>query len=112
MTRPFGQSTEGRAITAVFQEDAQLLCPSAHGFEALHSYKLTGQVDDDKVVFDLEATYLLVFSSQELVSDEFFEIFKDMNLAVHTWPFFRELVSSMTGRTSLPTLTLPLRITG
>ncbi|MEN6356632.1 MAG: hypothetical protein ABFD83_06055 [Armatimonadota bacterium] len=99
-------------IKAVYGEEATLLNPSDNSFNALHSYKLTGLLDGDKVIFELEASYLLSFSSKELVGNEFFDIFKDMNLAVHTWPFFREFVSSMTARTNLPVLTLPLRITG
>lgn len=56
----------------------------------------------------VEGSYTLLFSSEEDVTPEFFEVFELLNLPLHIWPFFRELIHSMTQRMSIQPLTLPL----
>lgn len=48
------------------------------------------------------------FSSIEPLSDDFLEIFSQVNIHVNTWPYFREFVQGITQRMCLPPLTLPL----
>ena len=72
-----------------------------------HSSALRAKVGR-AVVFRLDATFRLFFSSEHEFSDEFFEIFRSLNLSLHTWPYFRELLSNLSSRTSTPTLMLPL----
>lgn len=74
-----------------------------------HSYKLS--VINKKTrrkSLGIECTLCVNYSSKKEFTQEFFEIFKDLNLPVNTWPFFREYVFNVTSRMYIPPLTLPL----
>jgi hypothetical protein len=49
----------------------------------------------------------LLFSSQQPMTPEIFDVFKDVNLPVNTWPFLREFVSTTLGRMGWQPFTLP-----
>jgi hypothetical protein len=55
----------------------------------------------------IQATYRVVLESEEAFSEEFMDIYTDLNLQMNTWPYFREFVQSMVQRAGLPPLTLP-----
>ena len=61
--------------------------------------------------FRIKAVYSLVFDANAVICDDFFEIFRVLNLPLTIWPFFRELVNSTTSRMGIPALTLPLQRT-
>ena len=73
-----------------------------------HQYSIKVSTDD-KDVFELGATYVLNYELKKTLPEEFFEIYKILSLPIHTYPFFRELVSSMSARFGLPNLIMPLR---
>lgn len=73
----------------------------------LVSYMLRARVRN-QVVAKVSANYRLIFHSSETFSDEFFAIYKAVSLHLNSWPFFRELVASLTARMNVPRLTLPL----
>ncbi len=56
----------------------------------------------------ISCTYSLLFSCDEPITDDFMEIFLEVNIQMTTWPYFREFVQNMVQRTGLPPLTLPL----
>jgi len=56
----------------------------------------------------IKCEYCLSYSSKEEFTEEFFEMFKRANLHINSWPFFRELVYSLTSRMYIPPITLPL----
>ncbi len=58
--------------------------------------------------FKLAAVYRLRYESHVPVSEAFMVILANTSAVVQIWPFFRELVSSVTSRMELPHLTLPL----
>ena len=62
-----------------------------------------------KTLIGAKAEYVVAFQASEGFTDEFFEIFQHVALPMYTWPYFRELVSSMTDRAGLPKLELGLR---
>ncbi|MHB9038824.1 MAG: hypothetical protein ACYC64_19450 [Armatimonadota bacterium] len=74
-----------------------------------HTYNLKG-LEGRKSVVKIKAVYRLWFKSEMPFTDSFFSIYRDLNLSIHTWPYMRELVSSLTSRTNLPRQTLPLKI--
>lgn len=78
------------------------------GFTVEHKYTLASKNEEKKTAIKIECTYVLAFSSENDISDEFFEIYKDISLPLNVWPFFRELVHSITTRMNIPPLTLPL----
>lgn len=56
----------------------------------------------------ISAAYTVILSAKEDIPKEFMDIFVNINIQMHTWPFFRELVQSLTQKSGLPPLTLPL----
>ena len=51
--------------------------------------------------------YRVVLISESPFSEEFMDIYTQVNLQVNTWPYFREFVQSMLQKAGLPPLTLP-----
>lgn len=78
-------------------------------YYAFITYSLKGQRGSE-VLLEVEAKYRLIFDTPEFVPKGFFEIYSDPNLRITTMPYFRELVTSLTGRMEIPTLTLPYAI--
>ena len=77
------------------------------GFEVSAQYVLIGK-SKRRIALRVDCTYDLFFTSEEEINDEFFEIYKEFSLPLNLWPFFRELVYSITSRMNIPPLTLPL----
>lgn len=79
-----------------------------------HRYTLTviredKQQDKKHFFFKISATFCLFFSANVTVNDDFFDIFKQKNIPVNTWPYFREFVQNTTQRMNIPPVTLPFR---
>jgi hypothetical protein len=111
MDYSFDAPVSGRVIKAEHTDRAELLAEKDGVVRALHKYHLWGSLDGADKVFDFKASYLLSYNSSEKITGNFFEAYRQLNIHTNTWPYFRELVSSMTSRTGLPTLTLPFKIT-
>jgi preprotein translocase subunit SecB len=60
-------------------------------------------------VLDLSAEYTLQYVVQGVLPEEFYVIFKNYTVPLQSFPYFRELVHSMTSRMGFPPLILPLR---
>jgi len=73
-----------------------------------HRYDLKGRSKNADVV-KVRAQYRVALLSKEPFTEEFFNIYK-RNLLLHTWPYLRELVSSMTARAGLTQFTLPMSV--
>jgi hypothetical protein len=78
-------------------------------------YRLKGAYSVDVPVkgrgknpLEIKATYSVRFSGPENIPEEFWIIYKEMVLPIQLWPYFRELVQSMTARMNIPPLTLPV----
>ena len=78
------------------------------GFIVNDTYKIVLKNDEKKNALSINCTYCLVFSSKKQITDEFFEIYKEINLPLSVWPYVRELANSLTSRMYIPPLTLPL----
>lgn len=57
----------------------------------------------------ISAEYVLIYHTKREFSEDFFEIFKNLNVPLNIWPYFREFVQNMVARMDLPNLTLPLK---
>jgi len=75
-----------------------------------HKYYLTAKKPEMGKDFAIKIStiYCLDYDSEYQVEEDFFEVFKHINLPVNSWPYFREFVQSMTQRLNIPPLTLPL----
>ena len=59
--------------------------------ELIHTYKLgVTNKENRKKSLNIECSICLTLLSKEKFSDEFFEVYKKINLPIHTWPFLRE----------------------
>ena len=77
--------------------------------EISHKYKLEAtNTKLKKRTLNIECVFCLIYSFEEDFTTDFFEVFKEINLALNTWPFFREFVFNITSRMNVPPLTLPL----
>lgn len=88
-------------------KDVSAFVNDEQGFKVENKYTLLSK-KENKIGLKIEAVYLISFKSIATIDDDFFDIYKSMSLPLITWPFFRELVYSITSRTSIPPLTLPL----
>lgn len=73
------------------------------------TYRLRG-IREQESLLEIDAKYRIVFTTAIPVPKGFFEVYRDLNLSLTTMPYFRELVTSITGRMEIPTLTLPYQI--
>lgn len=69
---------------------------------------LTAGTKQDNPVIRVKCEYELVFKTEYKITDDFFEVYKQLNLITSIWPFFREFVYNITSRMYLPPLTIPL----
>lgn len=73
------------------------------------TYQLTG-LQAETPVLKIEATFCVIFDTDERVPDGFSDVFDGQNLPITTLPYLRELIASLTGRMGLQTLTIPYDI--
>lgn len=72
-------------------------------------YTLDARQKNSKSRFiQIEVTFLVRLTSKEKFSEDFFNIYKEINLKLNTWPYFREFINNITMRMNVPPLTLPL----
>jgi len=80
-----------------------------YGFKVRSAYVLKAtQGQPEKAYAKIECIFIVEYASEKPMTDAIFEIFKDVNLPLNTWPYFREFVEQATCRMGLPSLTLPV----
>ncbi len=74
-----------------------------------HKYYLTAKTSKDSKehVIKSKVAFLVVFDTKTEIYEDFFNVFKEINLPLNTWPYLREFVQNMTQRMNIPPLTLP-----
>ncbi len=60
-----------------------------------------------KHLIDIKASVLVEYSSNQEISEEIFGVFREVNVPVNTWPYFREFVHNCLVRMGYPRLVLP-----
>lgn len=78
------------------------------------SCKLLGHKEQNEpknLFFTISSKYKIVYnkSSDIQITDDFFEIFREISLSIMIWPYIREYIQNNLCRAGLPSLTLPLR---
>lgn len=68
------------------------------------------EVEEPQEVLSLSAGYLLsyVMTTEECLDEECFRHFSEVNGPYNAWPYWRELVQSVTGRVGLPGFVVPV----
>ena len=64
--------------------------------------------DSEQEIFTLSGSFLLNYQSPIEVDSILLEMFASRNLSIHSWPYLREFVQSMSTRMGLPPVLLPL----
>ena len=80
-------------------------------FNVSHRYNVT--IYDKKTKeakAKISVTFRVVYSSKIPISDDLFEIFKERNLPLNTWPYFREFVHTAIMRMGWPSFIAPTYI--
>lgn len=73
-----------------------------------HKYYLTAKNPEmEDFVLKISTAFCLVYVTDSPFEKEFFDTFKNINMTISSWPYFRELVQNMTQRMNIPPLTLP-----
>jgi len=69
------------------------------------------EVSDDRKksrkLFELKATYSLLYHSAQPMDAEIFELFKERNIPINLHPYTRELIHNSMARAGLPAFILP-----
>jgi len=80
-------------------------------FAAVQVFTLVFRLKDQPVLI-MNCTYQLDYLSQNAITEEFFEVFKNTTLMLQTVPYAREFFQSMTSRMNIPVFTLPVIMVG
>jgi len=79
------------------------------GFRAFENLKVVMTTQDTKEeVFTLDLTLLLEYQTEVEVTKEMIELFAQRNLPLHSWPYLREQIQSLTQKAGLPSIRLPV----
>lgn len=100
-----GRRAPGRSGVAVTSPEPTWEAAS-DGFDVQFPY-VVQFTDGSAIHADLSVTFGLHFSSAQPMTPAIFEVFKNVNLQVNTWPFLREFVSTTLGRMGWEPFTLP-----
>lgn len=100
--------THPKDFTYKIKSKANLSYESDDELRLEHEYQLRGRIKGDrKIVLKIDASFILTFKTAVEISEDFFEIYSATSLPLNTWPYFRELVSNITSRMDLESITLP-----
>jgi len=78
-------------------------------FRVTYEYKLQGIKEGEKKAgLEMKVVYHIIYKSEIPITDEIFEIFSQISLPMHTWPYFRQFVHETTTQMGLPPLILDL----
>jgi hypothetical protein len=70
-----------------------------------------GEANEDQLVATVAATFLVRYLSDIAPTRDMLQAFNE-NAVHHAWPYWRELVESMTTRLRVPTVIIPMRVPG
>jgi preprotein translocase subunit SecB len=78
-------------------------------FVVTHEYKMKGIEKGKKEAgFYINVIYKLMYQSKTPLTKKIFNVFSEISLPLHTWPYFRQFVHEMTARMGLPPLIVGL----
>ncbi|MFN8558497.1 MAG: hypothetical protein U0531_14525 [Dehalococcoidia bacterium] len=99
-----GPETPERVVLSVDTEAEWR--PYADGFRVMHRYRTQFRAADGMPAL-IEVTFGVQFRSTLPMTDEVFEVFREVNLPVNTWPYLREFISGSLGRMNWTPYALP-----
>jgi len=80
------------------------------------NFKFTGSKEDSSTLkkmplFTLKGEFIAIYEKNKEIhiTDDFFEVFKEISLSMIVWPYIREYIQSTIVRSGLPPFSLPVR---
>lgn len=96
-------------ITSKISEEANYKIRDSGIVDIFQKYKVDARQPKSKSRYiQIEITFLVRIASDLEFTEDFFEVYKSINLHLNTWPYLREFVNQATARMNVPPLTLPL----
>jgi preprotein translocase subunit SecB len=96
--KPISISIEGKSAYEIKDTNA---------FSMIDAYKIIAKIDN-KRLFQFVLEYFLTFHSAPNIDENCLELYKKSSLHLHTYPFARETVQSLSGKMGVTPLVLPL----
>jgi hypothetical protein len=74
-----------------------------------HDLEFTGTyAEASEPVVSIRAEFEVRYSASERMTDALFAVFRQRNLPLNTWPYFREFIHAALARTGWPVFVLPV----
>ncbi|MGK0270568.1 MAG: preprotein translocase subunit SecB [Cocleimonas sp.] len=88
------------------KEDAYLKCK--------YGTSIKGTSPESEIIFSLDVEFVAVYSLNEVLDwdESQIHMFMDKCVNLHVWPFLREHVHSISSKSNIPTVMLPLLPSG
>ena len=95
------------ALSPDFSHDTKVLKRDGESLEVSCGYHFVGRTADKQAI-DISITYLVTYAlkSKEPLADDDVSQFAASNGTLHSWPFVREFLHSLTSRMEFPPFTL------
>lgn len=89
---------------------AQLEILPGNAFKVIQKYSLEAKPkeENDITYLRISCEFAVIYDSKVKPTAKVFAIFKDSNLRLNTWPYFREFVHNTIARMNLPPMIAPL----
>lgn len=101
-----GPRSPSRAALAITTPSEPSWTGASDGFDVCFPYSV--QFEEGSAVHaEIAVTFGLHYQSGQPMSDALFEVFRDVNVPVNTWPFLREFLATSLGRMGWQPFTLP-----
>jgi len=89
------------------KHEPEFIKENGNEFDIMDLYTITAK-SGQKNIFKIKIKWLLNFSSEVEVTEEFFNIYAERSLILNTYPYVREMVQSITSRMDVPPLIMSL----
>ena len=73
-----------------------------------YRFHFAARDQSEQKIFEIDAIYEAKYASDIKLTDKIFEIFKNVEVKFHLWPYFREFLVDATVRMGFPPPRLPL----
>ncbi|GBE27546.1 hypothetical protein BMS3Bbin03_01473 [bacterium BMS3Bbin03] len=89
------------------KHEPEFVKANCNDFDIIDLYTITAR-SGRKNIFKIRIKWLLSFSSEVEVNEEFFAVYAERSLILNTYPYVREIVQSITSKMDVPPLVMPL----
>ncbi len=102
----YGARTPSRAALAITTTSDPSWTSTSDGFDVCFPYSVRFE-EGSAVHAEVAVTFGLHYESMVPMTNALFEVFREVNVPVNTWPFLREFLATSLGRMGWQPFTLP-----